>query len=59
MKQLSREEMKKVMGGYNAPVDPGCTEHADCPDAEVICNGEPQTVGGRCVGGVGGSLLNC
>ena len=44
MKQLSRDEMKKVMGG----VAQACTQNSDCGTNIVTCGGDPYIVNGTC-----------
>lgn len=58
MKKLTRDEVKKVMGG-DAPPD-ACTSDADCVTGIIIyCNGVPTESGsGRCYG-TGGSAKTC
>jgi len=51
MKKLSRDEMKKVMGGVNEPVN--CTASATCANGRTFsCAGNTHT-------GADGSALGC
>lgn len=56
MKHLSRDEMKKVMGG-TAPASCGCTSNLDCGNQDHYCSTsqvitcDDKTTGRACVYG--------
>lgn len=41
MKKLTRDDLRKVMGGTNAPDDKACVTDSDCGSKNVTC-GEQQ-----------------